>query len=1051
MDQSGSARRRRLYGSTGRPHRLQRGLFCIYTWAVCLWLAICWSTGVVTATNTQSPICSPFESPLTSRQVIAQLSSYKELDYHEKTVASTLSGGLTPRIGLELVPRPNLGDVPTDFVVVQVFSCGFGRSEHRSHPAEADVQRILSRSSALGVKRVHINKPYTRAELLVMPESKMRTRRRTQEHAQKRKPLVDELAVRALWERGYKGQGVKIGVFDTGLSNNKFRNVRERINWTNEKKTEDLVGHGTFVSSIIGGTDGACPGLAPDAELFVFRTFTSEQLSFTSWFLDAFNYALHLRINVLNLSTGGPDFHDLPFVEKIQELAANGVIIVSAVGNSGPKYGTLTNPADQMEVIGVGGLGRDGDVAPFSSRGMTTWELPFGTGRIKPDLVTLAEDIPGAEVSRGCKLLSGTSVAAPIVSGTIAVLASMIPDAQARWTLLNPASMKQILIESADRLPARVRDDDHVFQNHAFEQGGGRLNITAASKRVAELWTKYQETAELTPGGNVSSDVALILAPSAFPAKVDATDCPYMWPLCSQPLFHTSLPLTVNLTLMNPASISGTLEGKPRWVPDDPSGEHLTVSIASPDVLWPYYGSIGVFIEVKEQAAAFKGTARGSLVFTVRSSPNRVDELVVPFAIPVIPTPPKHKRILWDQFHNLPYPSAFVPRDSLDPQDLSMLDSAGDHPHTNFHQLWNYLTTSLGYYVDVMPFEYSCLELDRYGVVLMVDPEEEFFRDEIVALQAAVKYSNVSLLVFADWYDNRVLDTMQVFDTSTLSYWRPVTGGSNLPALNQLLRGFNIEFAYDIRSNASVSLLSPASTSFPFASGSYLTKFPVGGYLGYIDAIDESSLLLNRSLGSPVHFDADAYGVRVDRVPVLGLYEVPSRNGGRIAVFGDSACLDASVHSTVTGFRHCFDMLQTLLEFTNEAMRPITMELQFLSEEYGSPQPRDDMDPLHGTPPPIPIEDGEDLPSHVLELRSGDWNATPSATPKPSSPMTPGMLRTNPEAMAVQRRRRLLEKHSKVLRAMQQQPVRQNFCHFYRREQCAEDSPAKRVTVQVAE
>lgn len=39
---------------------------------------------------------------------------------------------------------------------------------------------------------------------------------------------------------------------------------------------------------------------------------------------------------------------------------------------------TLNNPADQMDVIGVGGINYDGHIAKFSSRGMTTWELPQG-------------------------------------------------------------------------------------------------------------------------------------------------------------------------------------------------------------------------------------------------------------------------------------------------------------------------------------------------------------------------------------------------------------------------------------------------------------------------------------------------------------------------------------------------------------------------------------------------------------------------------------------------------------------------------------------------
>ena len=41
------------------------------------------------------------------------------------------------------------------------------------------------------------------------------------------------------------------------------------------------------------------------------------QVSYTSWFLDAFNYAIFSKVHVLNLSIGGPDFMDRPFVDKV--------------------------------------------------------------------------------------------------------------------------------------------------------------------------------------------------------------------------------------------------------------------------------------------------------------------------------------------------------------------------------------------------------------------------------------------------------------------------------------------------------------------------------------------------------------------------------------------------------------------------------------------------------------------------------------------------------------------------------------------------------------
>ena len=96
---------------------------------------------------------------------------------------------------------------------------------------------------------------------------------------------------------------------------------------------------------------------------------------------------------------------DQPFIDKVWELTANNVIMVSAIGNDGPLYGydseieictiyifkfelpkccrTLNNPADQMDVIGVGGINFEDQIARFSSRGMTTWELPGGYNLFK--------------------------------------------------------------------------------------------------------------------------------------------------------------------------------------------------------------------------------------------------------------------------------------------------------------------------------------------------------------------------------------------------------------------------------------------------------------------------------------------------------------------------------------------------------------------------------------------------------------------------------------------------------------------------------------------
>ena len=197
--------------------------------------------------------------------------------------------------------------------------------------------------------------------------------------------------------------------------------------------------------------------------------FTNKQVSYTSWFLDAFNYALYLKLDIINLSIGGPDFRDEPFVDKINEITAAGIVLVTAIGNDGPLFGTLNNPADQTNVIGVGSITYNHAVAQFSSRGMTLWNLPSGMGGFKPDIVTSGIAIHGSAIGEGCSVLSGTSLSSPIVTGAATLLAHALVQRGLRsW--VNPASIKQLLIESASRLS----------NWSILEQGQGMLDFVRA-------------------------------------------------------------------------------------------------------------------------------------------------------------------------------------------------------------------------------------------------------------------------------------------------------------------------------------------------------------------------------------------------------------------------------------------------------------------------------------------------------------------------------------------------------------------------------------------
>lgn len=101
----------------------------------------------------------------------------------------------------------------------------------------------------------------------------------------------------------------------------------------------------------------------------------------------------------------------------------------------------------------------------------------------------------------------------------------------------------------------------------------------------------------------------------------------------------------------------------------------------------------------------------------------------LPLKAKVIPPPPRHKRILWDQYHNLRYPPGYFPRDDLR-QKSDPLDWNGDHIHTNFKEMYQHLRNA-GYYLEVLGTPFTCFQASNYGTLLIVDSEEEFFPEEV--------------------------------------------------------------------------------------------------------------------------------------------------------------------------------------------------------------------------------------------------------------------------------------------------------------------------------
>ncbi|KAL4589623.1 hypothetical protein LXL04_002531 [Taraxacum kok-saghyz] len=678
----------------------------------------------------------------------------------------------------------------------------------------------------------------------------------------------------ALWSKGYTGAKVKMAIFDTGIRSDHphFRNIKERTNWTNEDTLNDNLGHGTFVAGVIAGEDAECLGFAPDTEIYAFRVFTDAQVSYTSWFLDAFNYAIASNMDVLNLSIGGPDYLDLPFVEKVLELTASNIIMVSAIGNDGPLYGTLNNPADQSDVIGVGGIDYNDHIASFSSRGMSTWELPHGYGRVKPDVVAYGREIMGSKISTGCKPLSGTSVASPVVAGVVCLLFSVIPDSD-RKRILNPASMKQALVEGASKLSGP----------NMYEQGAGRVDLLESY----EILKSYKPRA------------------SIFPSVLDYTDCPYSWPFCQQPLYADAMPVLFNTTILNGMGVIGYVKSQPVWNPETEDGNLLSIHFTYSDVIWPWTGYLALHMQIKEEGAQFSGEISGNVTVKIYSPPAtgensfRYSTCVLRLKLKVIPTPERNVRVLWDQFHSIKYPPGYIPRDSLDVRN-DILDWHGDHLHTNFHIMFNMLRDA-GFFIETLGSPLTCFDARNYGTLLMVDLEDEFFEEEIQKLRDDVVNTGLSLVVFADWYNVDTMVKMRFFDDNTRSWWTPVTGGSNIPAMNDLLTPFGIAFGDRIL-NGDFTL---NDELIRYASGTNIVKFPGNGYVHSFSFYDSSESGATHSFLASGIEDSDS--------GVLGMVEV---GGSRIAVYGDSNCLDSSHMVT-----NCYWLLRKLLDFTGKGVK----------------------------------------------------------------------------------------------------------------------------------
>jgi serine protease AprX len=276
-----------------------------------------------------------------------------------------------------------------------------------------------------------------------------------------------------VWLQGDKGQGIGVAILDSGVSSHDDVNlpasrIVASVDFTGGTAPGDPGGHGTHVAGIVAGngTDSAQAreGVAPGANIIDVRVIDSNGNATLSSVVGGIQWVINNRktynIRVMNLSLGAPStvsYRDDVLASAVEMAWNSGIIVVAAAGNSGPTPGTIVTPGSDPFIITVGALDDNGTVATsddtvafFSSLGPTV------DGLNKPDVVAPGRKIVSLR-SVGSYLdnllperitenvyfrLSGTSMSAPVVAGTAALMLQKNP-----W--LKPVQVKGLLMQTA--------------------------------------------------------------------------------------------------------------------------------------------------------------------------------------------------------------------------------------------------------------------------------------------------------------------------------------------------------------------------------------------------------------------------------------------------------------------------------------------------------------------------------------------------------------------------------------------------------------------------
>ena len=324
---------------------------------------------------------------------------------------------------------------------------------------------------------------------------------------------------------GYRGSGMTIAVIDAGFkdanSNPAFANIyasgRVLGTWDfvdGNDSVYDNGQHGLWVFSVIAADmPGTLVGVAPDASFYLFRTedTNSEYLIEEDNWVSAAEYADSAGVDILTTSLGYKTFTDSNMNHTYSDMdgnttrisvgadkaASKGMLVVNSAGNAGgSSWQYILAPADGDSVLAVGSVDAGENYSSFSSTG------PSFDGRVKPNVSAMGGGTTIVTLSGGTQTGSGTSFAAPLISGMAACL----------WQA-NPTATSMEIFNAIEQSAHQYLSPDDLM-------GHGIPNFMTAHYILGGIPATNDEDGD----GVADVDDKCLLTP--FPAVVDLDGCP---------------------------------------------------------------------------------------------------------------------------------------------------------------------------------------------------------------------------------------------------------------------------------------------------------------------------------------------------------------------------------------------------------------------------------------------------------------------------------------------------------------------------------------------